>query len=174
MIRSRILRDVGKGFCFKRSMSISHFESARKILGLDASAKLSARVLRQSYLKAAMRCHPDLQQNKDSDEFRKVTAAYEFLQSGVAPDQDLGITAQDDSDFRQACQDWLGLPGEVVEETKRCPMFRTWLDGKTDAAFRWRLFFALHGGLAPMLRPPSALLEDQSDSVPTLDRRKRK
>lgn len=174
MILSRSFRSVGQECFVKRYMSISHFESARELLGLDANANVTARVLRQSYLKAAMRCHPDLQQNKDSDEFRKVTAAYEFLRSGVNPDQDLGITGQEDNEFRQACQDWLGLPGEVVEETKRCPMFRTWLDGKTDAAFRWRLFFALHGGLAPMLRPPSALLEDQSEAVPSLDRRKRK
>jgi len=149
----------------------SPVDAARKVLGLEGD--VTTRQLRLAYLHAAKQCHPDLAKNKSGDDFRRVTNAYELLQSGVIPDADLGITIREEESFRQSCQEWLGVTAEVVEESKRCPIFREWLEGRTDSAFRWKVFFALHGGMAPMLRPPTALLEGQP--VPTaFTRRKRK
>lgn len=141
---------------------------AKVLLGLDINADFTARQLRTAYLEAAKDCHPDLAKNKNGEAFKKVSEAYEFLQTGVSPDADLGITIAEEALFRQSCEEWLGVRAEVVEESKRCPIFREWLEGKTDAAFRWKMFFALHGGLAPMLRPPAALLED--DGVANVNR----
>jgi hypothetical protein len=173
MIRSRIfLRNVPNE-TVKRYLSLSLLDSARVLLGLDANSDVTSRQLRKAYLQAAKRCHPDIQKNKDGDDFRKINEAYEYLQSGVVPDPDLGITIQEDAAFRASCQEWLGLPAEVVEESKLCPIFRQWLDGKTDAASRWKFFLAMHGGLAPMLRPPVALIEDQRE-YKGLNRRRRK
>mmetsp|Transcript_14470 Transcript_14470/g.23950 ORF Transcript_14470/g.23950 Transcript_14470/m.23950 type:complete len:190 (+) Transcript_14470:95-664(+) len=141
----------------------SPLESAKIILGLDSSADFTARQLRSAYLEAAKKSHPDLANSKDGNAFKRISEAYEFLQTGVSPDSDLGITIAEDASFRQSCEEWLGVKAEVVEESKRCPIFREWLEGRTDSAFRWKMFFALHGGLAPMLRPPAALLEDDGN-----------
>ena len=115
-----------------------------------------------------------MQTDKDSKEFTKINGAYELLQSGVVPEQDLGITPGEEEAFRSACQAWLGLPGEVVEECKRCPIFRDWLTGKSDGAIRWQHFLVRNGGLAPMLRQPSGLLEDLSEVSKMMGRRKKR
>eukprot|EP00547_Thalassionema_nitzschioides_P005910 CAMPEP_0194201418 /NCGR_PEP_ID=MMETSP0156-20130528/1695_1 /TAXON_ID=33649 /ORGANISM="Thalassionema nitzschioides, Strain L26-B" /LENGTH=144 /DNA_ID=CAMNT_0038926605 /DNA_START=247 /DNA_END=681 /DNA_ORIENTATION=+ len=144
------------------------------MLGLSTS--FTARELRQAYLQAAKLSHPDLNRHTSRYDFQAVTEAYEFLSSqqkqGTLGD-DLGITAQEEEYFRESCQDWLGVSADVVEESKKCPMFREWLQGKTDAAMLWNSFFSLHGGLAPMLRPPAALLEGEGVTA-TRTRRKRK
>ena len=157
----------------KRSLTTT---SALQLLGLCPNSKVSAKNLRQAYLLTAKKCHPDLKQHDNIDlDFREVTEAYEFLQTGVSPIDDLGITLQEEESYRQACDDWLGVRAEVVEESKRCPVFRNWLEGKTDAAIYWNNFFALHGGLAPCLRPPSALIEKGGDAgVNTFERRRRR
>lgn len=137
---------------------------------------MTGKELRLIYLEAAKQCHPDMVQGKEGDDeeevdkrdFRQVTEAYELLQRFVIKgpktgndddDAFLGISEKDEEEFRRACQSWLGIPAEVVEESKRCNIFRNWLDGNTDAAQHWRNFFAIHGGLAPMLRPAIAELE---------------
>ena len=175
MIRARIglrLRGkhVGQGRCF----SLPPVQSARLLLGLDPHHEVTPQSLRKAYLDAALKFHPDLQKGKDSIKFSKINSAYELLQSGVVPEQDLGITPDEDASFRSACESWLGLPGEVVEECKRCPMFREWLTGKSDGAIRWRDFLVRHGGLAPMLRQPAGLLEDLSEVSKTKERRKKR
>ena len=40
-----------------------------------------------------------------------------------------------------------------MEESKKNPMFRQWLMGKTDAAMHWKMFLSKYGGLAEKLRP---------------------
>lgn len=149
-------------------------QDALGILSLNRT-QLTPATLRTAYLQAAKECHPDTSQNADHSkeeaaiQFRLVTEAYEFLLRGKLDSDDTGdygITIEEEASFRRACQERLGLPAEIVEESKQCPAFRQWLDGKTDAAHYWRVFFIQHGGLAPKLRPPSAgLLE--SNVVPT-------
>jgi hypothetical protein len=67
------------------------------------------------------------------------------------------ITIQQEADFRVGCEQVLGLTAEKVEESKRCPLFREWLKGRTDSAYLWQSFLMQHGGLAPMLRPVTVL-----------------
>ena len=171
---TRNSKTVGKRF----ASNSSAIQSAMQLLGLDAERHVSAKTLRKAYLEAALRCHPDLQKNNNSAEFTKINDAYVLLQSGIVtvPGEDLGITTQDEASYRRACEEWLGLPAEVVEESKRCPMFRHWLSGKTDAADRWRVFFSLFGGLSPMLPSQSPMLEGSGDVgrvTPVVRRRKR-
>lgn len=162
-------------------------QAALRVLGLGHS-QLSPKILRTAYLQAAKECHPD---TKDVDEckeeaaqrFRLVTEAYELLLSGndmTSSDDSVdganyyGITDKEEAEFRRACQERLGLPAEIVEESKTCPAFRQWLDGKTDAAHYWRVFFIQHGGLAPKIRPPPAgLLESNVDPTKSSTRRRR-
>jgi len=160
-------------------------KSAKKILDLTDTFTVSE--LRRAYFAAAKMCHPDLQDSTPGDDdlnenFHALTEAYELLQqqhSTTGKLNEYGITAQEEEAFRTVCQDWLGVSAEVVEESKRCPIFRDWLQGKTDAAMYWNSFFALNGGLAPMLRPPAALLDDggkqeEEKLIKGLNRRKRR
>jgi hypothetical protein len=137
--------------------------------------------LRTAYFQAAKQCHPDSQssyrrkvENSSSlltsdataeERFIMVTDAYEYLRQQLSAagtttkvDNDDGdeslsdIEEEEEEKYRKACREYLGQPAEIVEESKRCPMFRQWLFGRTDAAFYWQSFFMLHGGLAPQLR----------------------
>ncbi len=121
-----------------------------------------------------MLCHPDTkkknhQRNADDStiQFLELTEAYEILQQTINNRRKNNNTAttttannnedtfiihkSEEEHFRAACREKLGLDAETVEESKKCPLFREWLKGKTDAAFHWNNFFMLHGGLAPML-----------------------
>ena len=174
MIRSRIALRVLESVVQKRCFSVPAIRSARLLLGLDPHVEVTDRVLRQAYLQAALKCHPDVKKDKSGDEFTEITRAYELLQAGVVTDDDLSITPDEDETFRRACMDWLGLPAEIVEDSKRCPIFRNWLTGGTEASIRWQQFLTLHGGLAPMLRPVSAFLEDQRVPTKVMERRKKR
>lgn len=90
-----------------------------------------------------------------SERFLKITEAYEFLQKHnkvgeTTIDWTNIISKTDEQLYREACKKVLGLEAEVVEESKRCPLFRDWLKWNTDSAFHWNNFFMLNGGLAPM------------------------
>jgi hypothetical protein len=153
--------------------------AAKSILGFSEGQQFTIRELRHAYFEAAKRWHPDVavvrQQkimdtnnsnehtNVDTIDFRDITDAYEHLLN--CPDHHTGmenkniITIDEDEEYRQACQSQLGLPAEIVEESKRNPMFRKWLLGNTDAAHLWRVFLAANGGLAQKLRPIAGYLE---------------
>ena len=75
--------------------------------------------------------------------FIRVTEAYELLREHSASEVDglsssrsqtspfeaeaEYISKSEDEDFRAACRDFLGVDAEIVEESKRCPIFRNWL-----------------------------------------------
>ena len=156
--------------------------AAKSMLGFSEDQQFSIRELRHAYFEAAKRYHPDVarrsqQQNdeKNTDitiptiDFRDITVAYEHLlncdhhlqhnnTSFSTEDMENIITIDEDEEYRQACQSQLGLPAEIVEESKRNPMFRKWLLGNTDSAHIWRVFLSSNGGLAQKLRPIAGYL----------------
>jgi hypothetical protein len=158
---------------------------AKRLLGLVGS-KFNARELRFAYFEAAKRCHPDSSTAEDADTrlFMEVTDAYEALQIVIRhgphnnsdADNDRFVTNSEEMQYRRACLDQLGVPAEVVEESKRCPLFREWLQGKTDAASYWQRFFMQFGGLAPMLQPNAGILigSGEDSGKPDSERRRRR
>ena len=143
--------------------------AAKSMLGLADQQVLSVRQLRQAYFELAKQCHPDVASRTQLD-FREITEAYEHLlnRGGFCDEADLAnaVTADEEDEYRRACDAVLNLPAEVVEECKQNPLFRRWLGGNTDGAQYWRIFFAGHGGLAQKLRPPAGLLgEERQDGT---------
>ena len=163
------------------SFSRKRIDEARMRLGLPPSPsknvsesaetdKLSMTELRQAYFAAAKQCHPDLHHHhqqprngdnskRDGSDFLLLTQAYELLQREIIGVEsktddffDSIITVSEEEAFRRMCQAQLGIPADIVEECKSNPMFRQWLQGKTDAAMHWRSFLMQNGGLAPKLR----------------------
>ncbi|KAL9188514.1 hypothetical protein ACHAXT_006892 [Thalassiosira profunda] len=138
------------------------------MLGFSDDHKPTIRELRTAYFEAAKRYHPDVAHQSDDGsggafDFRDITEAYEHLLNGDhihcnEIDMENIITISEEEEYRSACQAVLGIPAEIVEESKQNPMFRKWLTGNTDAAHHWRMFFSAHGGLAQKLRPPAGYL----------------
>lgn len=164
-------------YLFSTGRPFDPYRAAKELLGLPLQlSPPTPKELRAAYFTAAKRCHPDLQKqsNRDLVElFHQITNAYELLQKTTTSNDltDVGITDDEETTFRVACREQLGLTAETVEESKRNPMFREWLQGKTDAAYYWQNFLANHGGLAPMLRPKPQL--EASSCAQTMRRRKR-
>ena len=137
-------------------------------LGLsDSGRRVSAKELKDAYFTKAKECHPDSNLNTypsdSTSRFVHLTNAYEFLRYRVASEEldiqdssTVSSTISEDEDYRKACMTCLGLSAEMVEESKRCPLFRQWLRGRSDSAMYWNSFLMLHGGLAP--RPQSRIL----------------
>ncbi len=160
--------------CARRHLTL---QSAERLLGLTDNPRYTARELRDAYFDAAKSCHPDSTHEAKARKslapidaarhFLEVTEAYELLRSGknasFQTDANF-VTKSEEQEFRDACKEWLGLDAETVEESKRCPLFRKWLQGGTDAACHWNNFFFLNGGLVPKLRPPAALIGEGSSS----------
>ena len=149
-------------------------------------------------------CHPDSNDNKNEAvedctvRFLDITNAYELLQDRAKvgtnglnrnsngsdsendsydmEDDRFVIHESEEEKFRNACRDYLGLDADTVEESKRCPLFREWLKGKTDASFTWNNFFMLNGGLAPMLNRKKVfqLSNGDNENGGTLTRRRRR
>lgn len=150
------------------------YSKAKQVLGLCVNSSVpDAKILRNAYLQAAKKTHPDLRTNSRQD-FQLVSDAYELLLSG-APDSrnaDFGITINEEQDYRQACRNWLGIDAEIVEEAKRDPAFRNWVKLEGSSTRHWRQFLSLHGGLAPMLKPKKFL--ENNASTKDLKRRRRR
>jgi hypothetical protein len=134
---------------------------AKSMLGFTEHSKFTIRELRHAYFEAAKLHHPDVikqhQNNTDIKQydFRDITIAYEHLLNSPHTSQtdEPIITHDEETEYRTACLDILGIPAEIVEESKKNPMFRQWLMGKTDAAMHWKMFLSKHGGLAEKLVP---------------------
>lgn len=147
------------------------------MLGFSEDHKPTILELRHAYFDKAKLHHPDVQQTYNDDgaaeslDFRDITDAYEHLLNGDHTTQYTReemaniVTVSEEEEYRLACQMVLGLPAEIVEESKQNPMFRQWLMGNTDAAHHWRVFFATHGGLAQKLRPPAGYLGGGGDGI---------
>jgi len=156
--------------------------SARAVLGLSSiTGTVSTRELKEAYFKKAKECHPDSSSSSDTaSHFIHLTDAYEFLRNQST---DIGLhehgrseiisNISEEEDYRRACISSLGLPAEVVEESKRCPLFRQWLRGRSDAASYWNSFLMLHGGLAPRLAIRYTL-SSSCDSGNMTDKRRRR
>lgn len=159
---------IAQSCCLRKFSNVIDKHEAMRILSLTQS--FSPKDLRDSYFHKAKLCHPDsAQTNISQDEltsrFLQITEAYEFLQKykkesiGMEDDIDLNfISKTEEQHYREACRESLGLDAETVEESKRCPLFREWLKGRSDAAFHWNAFFMKHGGLAPMLKTRHCVL----------------
>lgn len=149
--------------------TVADVHAALRILSLTHT--FSPKELRDAYFQKAKLCHPDSAQsdlNRDLlvTRFLEITEAYELLQrhdKGGTSSRDAGndlnfINKTEEQNYREACRESLGLDAETVEESKKCPLFREWLKGKTDSAFHWNTFFMKHGGLAPMLTGRKSVL----------------
>jgi hypothetical protein len=183
-MRSSFLYPLRSSFSTRTSMTVS---SAMKMLGLSASDRISSKVLKDAYFQRAKECHPDSNHKFNSVEdatshFVRLTDAYEFLTNCSVSNsaEDLGINniipISEEEDYRRACMSSLGLTAEAVEESKRCPLFRQWLRGRSDSAAYWNSFLMLHGGLAPRLPMRKSLSYDYdtlcTDSVVRRRRRR--
>ncbi len=163
-----------------------NINEALQILNLQHKPHYTNFDLRDAYFAAAKLCHPDSKnsnKNRDNNDvddgnstiqFLKVTEAYELLLTVSKTkhnqnykntnsynhddlDPNYIIPKSDEENYRTACQEFLGVDAETVEESKRCPLFREWLKGRTDAAYHWNRFFMVNGGLAPMLNGKKVL-----------------
>lgn len=172
------------------SFSTTSQHTALELLNLAHNPQFSVKELRHAYFAAAKRCHPDSNDAKASkidttDQFLQLTEAYELLQeeriSFHNDDDDRKddmrysdiVSKTEEQIFREACREHLGLDAETVEESKRCPLFREWLKGRTDASNVWNIFFMRYGGLAPMLRRKEVLKISNGNKDPGKRRRRR-
>ena len=170
---SRIAGSAGIRVLCPRFISI---RAAKELLGFGPQHRPTMRELRAAYFEAAKQTHPDVMAaaaatpsadkniNKIKNgtmDFVQVTLAYERLLDSREIENDVTwkISHDEQEEYRRACQAVLGIPAEIVEESKQNPMFRRWLDGNTDGAQHWRAFLSANGGLAQKLQVPVAFLE---------------
>ena len=154
---------AARGFARPATVTRSRAAASRTISVAAARARLglvegfSAKQLRDAYFMAARSAHPDTttartDASEASRAFIAISDAYQMLRAGSGAEDPVDARKEEaEEDFRAACQSWLGCDALLVEEAKRCPIFREWLRGNTDAAQQWRAFLRLHGGLAPVL-----------------------
>jgi hypothetical protein len=152
--------------------------SAKALLRLNQAIKPTVKELRYAYFEMAKKCHPDVKEGDSGDDldFLKLTEAYEHLlhSKHTRDNEDANtISLEEEEIYRQACLTVLGIPAEIVEESKQNQMFRKWLSGNTDAAQTWKGFLAVHGGLAQRLKPLSGYLEGGSNMTLTKGPRRR-
>ena len=177
---SRIAGSAGTRVLCPRFISI---RAAKELLGFGPQHRPTMRELRAAYFEAAKQTHPDVmaavaavtpsadKNNKKikngTMDFVQVTLAYERLLDSREIENDVTwkISHDEQEEYRRACQAVLGIPAEIVEESKQNPMFRRWLDGNTDGAQHWRAFFSANGGLAQKLQAPVAFLESGQEEL---------
>ena len=166
-------RTTGRNALLCRCISI---RAAKEVLGFGPQHRPTMRELRAAYFEAAKQTHPDVtaaaaasadNNNKKGMDFVQVTLAYERLLDSREIENDVTwkISNDEQDEYRRACQAVLGIPAEIVEESKQNPMFRRWLDGNTDGAQHWRAFFSANGGLAQKLQAPVAFLESGQEEL---------
>jgi len=153
--RSRLLQ-YGRS----RAFSSHAVFRAQRVLGLHEGGNYTGTQLRDAYYSSAKKCHPDLINSDDcsdiaraAHDFMRLSEAYEYLSKSNPRNSFVQQVQSQEDDFRRACEDWLGVSPEVVEESKQCPMFRAWLLKGGKSAQTWLNFFRMHGGLAPQLCP---------------------
>lgn len=154
----------GEDFFSNSNMNSSSTRNAYRILGLSVDMVYTSKHIRDAYYKAAKRCHPDVPREEEeisrsAHEFIRLTDAYELLRRNYTVFSEDVLQEDDEEQFRRACKEWLGLSAEIVEESKRCPMFRKWLTTGSQGAEHWLNFLCMNGGLAPRLRSPTKLAE---------------
>ncbi|CAJ1936427.1 unnamed protein product [Cylindrotheca closterium] len=161
---------------------VSTPNAAKTLLGINQDVKPTVKELRHAYFEMAKKCHPDVQEQSGEDgdavvDFLELTEAYEYLlhnKNHHRQDGNIVISLDEEEAYRQACVAVLGIPAEIVEESKQNPMFRHWLGGNTDGAQHWRSFLSVHGGLAQRLRPPAGYIEGGENGGAPASRRRRK
>ena len=169
-------------FVRRHLMTVS---SARVVLGLSTAGSVSPKELKEAYFKMAKECHPDSTTTSSAPDaasrFIHLTDAYEYLRDRASnkgfhyQEQSTFVSnASEEEDYRRACNASLGLSAEIVEESKRCPLFRQWLRGRSDSASVWNSFLMLHGGLAPRLEIRKSLSSSCEGSIQSSDRRRRR
>ena len=171
-------------------------DHAYRNLGLSIHIEYTSTQIRDAYFTAAKRCHPDLvvsDSEKDiaraAQQFIRLSDAYDLIRKNdsvlsssssttttttAATTESEQVLQSEEDAFRAACEQWLGLSAEVVEDSKRCPMFRQWLVNGGKSAVHWLNFLRINGGLTPRLRPLKLLESQESLSSSSRIRRPRR
>ena len=129
---------AARGFARPATVTRSRAAASRTISVAAARARLglvegfSARQLRDAYFMAARSAHPDTttagtDASEASRAFIAISDAYQMLRAGSGAEDPVDARKEEaEEDFRAACQSWLGCDALLVEEAKRCPIFREW------------------------------------------------
>lgn len=155
---------LSKGFSSKE-LRDAYFDAAKKCHPDSRSASTTSTTemtQTNDILASAGGESVDKTKARTADMFLEITEAYELLRQYPGgslssrqlrqEEEDLDIIPQSQEEYyRQAVRETLGIEAEVLEESKKCPMFREWLKGRSHMAFHFNLFLMRHGGLAPML-----------------------
>ena len=145
--------------------------------------------LRTAYFQASKKLHPDvsnLDKAAATAHFLQMTDAYELLSEhlkqqeksdadGGNQSQDIYMTRDEEAEWRRACDAWVGVSAELVEELKADPAFREWLMLSEPDAEHWRLFLFNHGGLSFFpLRPQLSSSGSDNEGQLVIGKRRRK
>lgn len=157
---------LSQGF-HPKDLRDAYFDAAKKCHP-DSQSSFQ-RMSKASSHTGRMAMSDDEQKAELSNMFLEITEAYDLLRKypggyvhatgskstfTAAPDVDENefiISKTEEQHYREAVRESLGIDAEALEESKRCPMFREWLKGKSHMAYHFNLFLMRHGGLAPML-----------------------
>mgnify|MGYP006145266917 CR=1 FL=1 len=153
--------------------------AARARLEIEESQRsLSSMELRNFYLAASKKNHPDVSPTATSADFVAVCDAFELLAAeiddsggdgaSIIRDAAIYMDADEEVVYREACLDVLGLDAEKVEESKADQHFRLWLAGDTYSTGVWNQFLAYNGGFVPRKLRVALGKEAGTDYTPKL------